>query len=151
MSTYDLLRKFSPDASQMIRYIYFKSMARAEQELSPIKNKLIPLGELGRGFFDATRGVYVAAKEKDKTSFFMKLYRYGDPKNILELAETFKNEAFRPTADDYERGFLICWEIILRTLSSLKEEYPDYPLKDEQQSSQEKTEEIFEVAPQKKG
>lgn len=151
MSTYDLLKKFAPDASQMVRYIYFKSMARAEQELGPIKNKLLPLGELGRGFFDAIRGVYVAAKDKDKASLFVKLYRYGEPKSLLELAENFKNEAFRPTVDDYERGFLICWEIMLRTLSSLKEEYPEYPLKDEQQPSQIKTEEeVFEIAPRKK-
>ncbi|MEM3532508.1 MAG: hypothetical protein QXX14_05165, partial [Candidatus Methanomethyliaceae archaeon] len=56
--------------------------------------------------------------------------------------------------DDYERGFLICWEIMLATLSSLKQEYPDYPLKDEQQQqqpSQSKTEEeVYEVAPRKK-
>jgi hypothetical protein len=152
MSTYDVLRKFAPDASQIVRYVYFKSLARAEQELSPIRNKLLPLGEIGRGFFDAMKGVYVSAKERDKTSFFMKLYRHGDPKEILQMAEKFKNEAFRSTADDYERGFLICWEIMLRTLSSLKEEYPDYPLKDEQpQAAEVKTEEeSFEVAPRKK-
>ncbi|MEM4721485.1 MAG: hypothetical protein QXT73_05430 [Candidatus Methanomethylicaceae archaeon] len=154
MSTYDALRKFAPDASQIVRYVYFKSLARAEQELSPIKYKLAPLGEIGRGFFDAIKGVYVAAKERDKASLFMKLYRHGDPKGILELAEKFKNEAFRSTIDDYERGFLICWEIMLATLSSLKQEYPDYPLKDEQQQqqpSQSKTEEeVYEVAPRKK-
>lgn len=152
MSMYDTLRKFAPEASQIVRYVYFKSLARAEQDLNPIRNKLLPLGEIGRGFFDALKGVYVSAKERDKTSFFMKLYRNGDPKEILEMAEKFKNEAFRSTVDEYERGFLICWEIILRTLSSLKEEYPDYPLKDEQpQTPQVKTEEeVFEVAPRKK-
>jgi len=152
MSTYDQLKKFAPEASQMMRYVYFKSLPRAEQELNPIKNKLLPLGEIGKGFFDAIRGMYVSAKERDKTSFFMKLYRNGDPKMIMEMAEKFKNEAFRPTADDYERGFLICWEIMLRTLSSLKEEYPDYPLKDEQpQAPHVRTEEeTFEVTPRKK-
>lgn len=151
MSTYDMLRKFAPEASQMVRYVYFKSLARAEQELSPIKNKLLPLGEVGRGFFDAIRGVYVSAKERDKTSLFIKLYRHGEPKDILELAEKFKNEAFRPTVDEYERGFLICWEIMLRTLSSLKEQYPEYPMKEEQQPPPEKNEEeVFEVAPRKK-
>ncbi|MGC8936364.1 MAG: hypothetical protein ACP5KV_03240 [Candidatus Methanomethylicaceae archaeon] len=152
MSMYDTLRKFAPEASQIVRYVYFKSLARAEQDLNPIRNKLLSLGEIGRGFFDALKGVYVSAKERDKTSFFMKLYRNGDPKEILEMAEKFKNEAFRSTVDEYERGFLICWEIILRTLSSLKEEYPNYPLKDEQpQAPQVKTEEeVFEVAPRKK-
>lgn len=151
MSTYDMLRKFAPEASQIVRYVYFRSLARAEQELSPVKNKILPLGEVGRGFFDAIRGIYVSAKERDKTSLFIKLYRYGEPKDILELAERFKNEAFRPTVDEYERGFLICWEVILRTLSSLKEQYPEYPMKEEQQPPQEKIDdEVFEVAPRKK-
>ncbi len=151
MSTYDMLRKFAPEASQIVRYVYFRSLARAEQELSPVKNKILPLGEVGRGFFDAIRGIYISAKEKDKTSLFIKLYRYGEPKYILELAEKFKNEAFRPTVDEYERGFLICWEVILRTLSSLKEQYPEYPMKEEQQPPQEKIDdEVFEVAPRKK-
>jgi hypothetical protein len=77
MSMYDTLRKFAPEASQIVRYVYFKSLARAEQDLNPIRNKLLPLGEIGRGFFDALKGVYVSAKERDKTSFFMKLYRNG--------------------------------------------------------------------------
>lgn len=124
----------------------------AEQDLEPIKIKLNSLGESGRGFFDAVRGIYTASKEHDNASFFEKLYRYGDPKEILEASDKFKREAYRSMVDDYERGFLICWEIALKTLAELKEKYPDYPSKDEQQPSNEKVEEEaeYEVAPRKK-
>ena len=153
MSTYDQLHKFSAEASQVVRYVYFRSLVRAEQDLGPIKTKLTPLGEVGRGFFDAVRGIYTASKERDNTSFFVKLYRHGDPKEILAASEKFKKEAYRSTVDDYERGFLICWEIALRTLAELKEKYPDYPLKDEPQPANQKVEveeSAFEVAPRKK-
>jgi hypothetical protein len=124
----------------------------AERDLEPIKTKLTSLGESGRGFFDAIRGIYTASKERDNASYFVKLYRYGDPKEILEGSDKFKREAYRSMVDDYERGFLICWGIGLKTLSELKEKYPDYPLKDEQQPINEKVEEEaeYEVAPRKK-
>lgn len=152
MSTYDQLHKFSAETSQVVRYVYFGSLVRAEQDLGPIRTKLSSLGEVGRGFFDAVRGIYTASKERDNTSFFIKLYRYSDPKEILEASDKFKREAYRSMVDDYERGFLICWEIALRTLAELKEKYPNYPLKDEQQSAKEKVEEEaeYEVAPRKK-
>lgn len=129
MTTYDHLKKLSPIISQLVRYIYFKSFARVEQELPPLKNKLLEFGDLGRGFFDAIKGAYLAMKEKD--AFFTKVYKYEDPNKIEELSESFKNEAFRPTVDDYEKGFLLCWGMILKTLSVLKKEYPEYPLKEE--------------------
>ncbi|MEM4529413.1 MAG: hypothetical protein QXQ52_02660, partial [Candidatus Methanomethylicaceae archaeon] len=108
---------------------YFKNFARVEQELPPLKDKLLEFGDLGKGFFDAIKGAYLAMKEKD--AFFTKVYKYEDFKKIEELSENFKNEAFRPTVDDYEKGFLLCWEMILKTLSMLKKEYPDYPLKED--------------------
>lgn len=153
LSTYDQLHKFSAESSQIVRYVYFRSLVRAEQDLGPIKTKLAPLGEVGRGFFDAIRGIYAASKERDGASFFVKLYRHGDPKEILAASEKFKKEAYRSTVDDYERGFLICWEIALKTLAELKENYPDYPLRDEPQPASQKVEveeAEFEVAPRKK-
>jgi len=149
---YDQLHKFSAETSQVVRYVYFQSFVMAEQDLEPIKTKLNSLGESGRGFSDAVRGIYTASKERDNASFFVKLYRYGDPKEILEASDKFKREAYRSMVDDYERGFLICWGIALRTLAELKEKYPDYPLKDEQQPANRKVEEQadYEVAPRKK-
>lgn len=128
---YDQLRKFSSEISQLVKYIYFNNLVRAEQELVLLKNKLEKFGEIGNGFFNAIKGAYVAMKEKDKIAFFTRVYRYESPEKIRELADNFKNEIFRSTIDDYERGYLLCWEIILRTLSELKEQYPEYLLKEE--------------------
>ncbi len=154
MSTYDALHKYSQEASQIVRYVYFRSLARAEQDLNPLKNKVSQLGEVGRGFFDAIHGIHTAAKERDLSSFFMKLYKYGDPKAITALADIFKQEAYRSTTDDYERGFLIAWEIAAKTLGELKETYPEYPFKDEPQTvaPKKETEEQsdFTVQPRKK-
>ncbi|MCS7097883.1 MAG: hypothetical protein NZ922_02765 [Candidatus Methanomethyliaceae archaeon] len=130
MTSYDQLKRFAPTISQLVRYIYFKSFARIEQDLPSLRNKLLEFGDLGRGFFDAIKGAYLAMKERD--AFLTKIYKYEDPKKIEDMAENFKNEAFRPTVDEYEKGFLLCWEIILKTLSTLKREYPEYPLKDEE-------------------
>jgi hypothetical protein len=153
LSTYDQLHRFSAEISQVVRYVYFRSLVRAEQDLGPIKTKMGPLGEVGRGFFDAIRGVYTASKERDNNSFFVKLYRHGDPKEILEASDKFKREAYRSMVDDYERGFLLCWEIALRTLAELKEKYPEYPLKDEPQPAKQKMEveeTEYEVAPRRR-
>jgi hypothetical protein len=150
---YDQLHKFDKESSQIVRYVYFKSMVRAEQDLAPLKSRTSTLGEGGRGFFDAIRGICTAAKEKDKSSLFVKLYRGSSPKDISELSERFKQEAYRPTTDEYERGYLIAWEIALKILSELKENYPDYPLKDEQNAQPSKAEgeeADFEVKPRKK-
>ncbi len=153
MSMYDHLHKFDRESSQIVRYVYFKSLVRAEQDLAPLKTKAIPLGEGGRGFYDALMGIYTAVREKDRSSLFVKLYRAGDPKEISALSDKFKQEAYRPTTDEYERGFLIAWEIALKMLSELKQNYPDYPLKDEQPaqtSSVEGDESTFEIKPRKK-
>ncbi|MCQ5376756.1 MAG: hypothetical protein NO516_01755 [Candidatus Methanomethylicia archaeon] len=153
MSTYDMLHKYSKEASQIVRFVYFRSLPRAEQELPPMKNKLSGLGEVGRGFYDALRGIYTAAKDRDLSSYFMKLYRHGDPDQISSLSDRFKQDAYRSTTDEYERGYLIAWEIAMKTLSDLKREYPDYPMKDEpQQPLVEKAEEQsdFDVQPRKK-
>ncbi len=153
MSTYDLLHKFETEVSQIVRYVYFRSLPRAEQDLSVLKNKLSGTGELGRGFYDAVRGIYNCAKERDLASLYIKLYRKGTPQEISALSERFKNEAYRPTIDEYERGFLIAWEIAAKTLSLLKESYPEYPLSGEpevKRKQQEADDEVFEVAPRKK-
>jgi len=150
---YDSLQKFSSDSSQIVRYVYFRSLARAEQELAPMKTKTSALGDAGRGYFDALRGVYAASKERDRSSFFVKLYRKADPKDIAALVGQFRREAYRPTIDEYERGFLIAWETILKSLSELKEKYPEYPLNDEQPAVKAKAEESesdVEVKPRKK-
>lgn len=150
---YDQLHKFDKESSQIVRYVYFKSLVRAEQDLSPLKSRTSSLGEGGRGFYDALRGIYVATREKDRSSLFVKLYRGSSPKDISTLSERFKQEAYRPTTDEYERGFLIAWEIALKMLSELKESYPDYPLKDEQtaQAAKAEGEDMdFEVKPRKK-
>ncbi|MCC6013225.1 MAG: hypothetical protein LM593_02555 [Candidatus Verstraetearchaeota archaeon] len=125
-NNYDQLIKFSYEISQLVKYIYFNNLARAEEELIQLKNKLEKFGEMGNGFFNAIKGIYIAMKEKDKIAFFTRIYQYETPEKIREIANNFKNEMFRPTIDDYERGFLLCWEIILRTLSELKEKYPEY-------------------------
>jgi hypothetical protein len=154
LSTYDALHKFSQEASQIVRYVYFRSLPRAEQDLNPMKSKLSALGEVGRGFYDAIHGIHTAAKERDFSSFFMKLYRHGDPKAIMALSDKFKQEAYRSTTDDYERGFLIAWEIAAKMLAELKESYPEYPLKDEPQAAVQRTEaeeqSYFTVQPRKK-
>jgi hypothetical protein len=154
MSVYDALHKHEAAASQTVRYVYFKSLPRAEQDLQPLRQKVLALGEPGRGFYDAMRGIYTSAKERDLSSLFMKLYRQSSPAEISALSETFRKEAYRTTTDDYERGFLIAWEIASKTLSELKSSYPDYPLKDEQ-PAENKTPEAedtvsFDVAPRKK-
>lgn len=153
MSTYDWLHRFEAEVSQIVRYVYFRSLPRAEQDLSVLKNRLGGGGEVARGFYDAVRGIYTAAKERDSASLFMKLYRKASPQEISGLSGKFKAEAFRQTTDDYERGFLIAWEIAAKTLSLLKEEYPDYPTKEEipeKRTEQKKDGEEFEVAPRKK-
>ena len=153
MSMYDQLHKFDRESSQIVRYVYFKSLVRAEQDLTPLKSKTSGLGEGGRGFYDALRGIYTAVREKDRSSLFVKLYRGAAPKDISTLSEKFKQEAYRPTTDEYERGFLIAWEIALKMLSELKESYPDYPLKDEQPAPStvvEGDDSAFEVKPRKK-
>jgi len=153
LSTYDHLQKFSAESSQIVRYVYFRSLARAEQDLAPLKTKVLTLGEAGRGFYDALKGIFTASKERDKSSFFVKLYRQGEPKGIAAMADKFKQEAYRPTTDDYERGYLIAWEMALRTLSELKEKYPEYPERDEDLPSTKKSEvedSYFEVKPRKK-
>jgi hypothetical protein len=154
LSTYDALHKLSSEASQIVRFVYFRSLPRAEQDLGPMKNKLGQLGDVGRGFYDSMRGVYTAAKEKDTSSFFIKLYRNSDPKDILLLSDKFKQEAYRMTTDDYERGFLIGWEIISKTLSELKTAYPEYPLKDivttPSNTGEAEEQSDFEVQPRKK-
>ena len=154
MSMYDALHKHEAVASQTIRYVYFRSLPRAEQDLQPLRQKILALGESGRGFYDALRGIYTSAKERDLSSLFMKLYRQGSPNEIAGLSEKFRKEAYRTTTDEYERGFLIAWEIASKTLSELKSSYPDYPLKDEQQTETKKPESddsvSFDVAPRKK-
>ncbi len=159
MSMYDALHKLSPEASQIVRFVYFRSLARAEQDLGPVKTKLSPMGEAGRGFFDALRGIYIASKERDGSSLFVKLYLNGEPKEIAQLSEKFKQEAYRATVDDYERGFLIAWEIAAKALSELKESYPDYPKEDQAKpkaapaasgSGPDLEESGYEVMPRKK-
>ncbi|MEN3006474.1 MAG: hypothetical protein ABC596_05060 [Candidatus Methanosuratincola petrocarbonis] len=153
MSTYDLLHKFEAEASQIVRYVYFRSLPRAEQDLSVLKNKLNGTGELGRGFYDAIRGIYNCARERDLASLYIKLYRKGTAQEISALSDRFRNEAYRPTIDDYERGFLIAWEIAAKTLAFLKENYPEYPLNSEPQEKkkqQEAGDDAFVVAPRKK-
>ncbi len=154
MSMYDALHKHEAAVSQAVRYVYFGSLPRAEQDLQPLKPKVLALGELGRGFFDALRGIHTAAKEKDTTSLFMKLYKQATPNEILALSEKFKKEAYRTTTDEYERGFLIAWEIASKTLSELKTSHPDYPNKDEKQvdSTKQEPEDAvsFDVVPRKK-
>ncbi len=154
MSMYDQLHRLDKESSQIVRYVYFRSLVRAEQDLPPLKTKATPLGEGGRGFYDAIRGIYTAAREKDRSSLFVKLYRGSSPQDILGLSERFKQEAYRPTTDEYERGYLIAWETALRVLSDLKEKYPDYPLKDEQgaatPSIADGDEGNFEIKPRKK-
>lgn len=153
MSMYDQLHKYDRESSQIVRYVYFKSLVRAEQDLAPLKTKTAALGEGGRGFYDALKGIYTAVREKDRSSLFVKLYRGGDPKEISALSEKFRQEAYRPTTDEYERGFLIAWEIALNMLSELKQNYPDYPLKDEQPApatAAEGDESAFEIKPRKK-
>lgn len=154
MSMYDALHKHEAAVSQTVRYVYFGSLPRAEQDLQPLKPKVLALGELGRGFYDALRGIHTSAKEKDATSLFMKLYKQGAPKDILALSDRFKKEAYRTTTDEYERGFLIAWEIASKTLSELKTSHPDYPNRDEQQAASAKQEPedavTFDVAPRKK-
>lgn len=150
---YDLLHKFDRESSQIVRYVYFRSLVRAEQDLVPMKSKTSGLGEGGRGFYDALRGIYTAARERDRSSLFVKLYRGSAPKEIMALSERFKQEAYRPTTDEYERGYLIAWETALKVLSELKGSYPDYPLKDEQAAAVSKAEgeeTDFEVKPRKK-
>ncbi len=150
---YDQLHKLDRESSQIVRYVYFKSLVRAEQDLAPLKSKTAGFGEGGRGFYDAVRGIYTAARERDNSSLFVKLYRGGDPGGILALSERFKQEAYRSTTDEYERGFLIAWEIALRMLSELKANYPDYPLKDEQPAAApvaEGDDSSFEIKPRKK-
>lgn len=153
MSMYDQLHKFDKESNQIVRYVYFKSLVRAEQDLAPLKSKTQGLGEGGRGFHDALRGIYTAVREKDRSSLFVKLYRAGDPKEISSLSEKFKQEAYRPTTDEYERGFLIAWEIALKVLSELKANYPDYPLQDEQPAQRpaaDGEDAAFEIRPRKK-
>lgn len=153
MSSYDQLHKFTSESTQIVRYVYFRSFARAEQDMAPLKTKITPLGEVGRGFFDALRGVFTASKERDRSSLFVKLYRSGDPKDITALSDKFKQEAYRPTTDEYERGFLVAWEIVLKTLAELKASYPEYPLKDEQPTGIQRAEEEdaeYEIKPRKK-
>ncbi|MDI9643982.1 MAG: hypothetical protein QFX35_02040 [Candidatus Verstraetearchaeota archaeon] len=153
MSSYDTLHRFEAEVSQIVRYVYFRSLPRAEQDLSVLRNKLASLGEMGRGFYDAVRGIYVSSKERDQTSLYMKLYKRGVPQEIRTMSEKFKGEAYRSTVDEYERGFLIAWEISAKELAFLKENYPDYPLKEEGEQSkaqQPKAEEAYEVAPRKK-
>lgn len=153
MSTYDRLQKFSSESCQIVRYIYFRSLVRAEQDLSPLKTKALALGETGRGFYDALRGIYTASRGRDRSSFFMKLYRQGEPKDIVAMSERFRQEAYRSTTDDYERGYLLAWEMALRTLGELKEKYPEYPLKEEQPAEAAVSggeESDFEVKPRKK-
>lgn len=153
MSTYDTLHRFEAEVSQIVRYVYFRSLPRAEQDLSVLKNKMNGIGEIGRGFYDAVRGIYVSSKERDPASLYMKLYRKGSPQEIKGLSEKFKGEAYRATVDEYERGFLIAWEISARELALLKENYPEYPLKvegDQEKSKQIKADDAYEVAPRKK-
>jgi len=153
LSSYDQLHKFTSESSQIVRYVYFRSFARAEQDMGPLKTKVTPLGEVGRGFFDALRGVYTASKERDRSSLFVKLYRNGDPKDITTLSDKFKQEAYRPTTDEYERGFLVAWEIALKTLAELKASYPEYPLKDEQPARTQPVEAEdadYEIKPRRK-
>lgn len=153
MSMYDQLHRYEKESAQIVRYLYFKSFVRAEQDLAPLKSKTSPLGEGGRGFYDALRGIYTAARERDRSSLFVKLYRGGTPKEISELSERFKQEAYRPTTDEYERGYLIAWEIALKMLAELKEGYPEYPLKEEQaaQAPKDESEEAdFEIKPRKR-
>ncbi len=148
-----MLHKFETEVSQIVRYVYFRSLPRAEQDLSVLKNRLNGTGEIGRGFYDAVRGIYNCAREKDPASLYVKLYKKGSAQEINALSEKFRNEAYRPTIDDYERGFLIAWEIAAKTLAFLKENYPEYPLKDEPQEKrrqQESSDDAFEVAPRKK-
>ena len=137
-----------------MRFVYFRSLPRAEQDLVPLKTKLSNLGEVGRGFYDALRGINSAAKEREASSLFMKLYRYADPEEIQVFSSRFKQEAYRSTTDDYERGFLIAWEIASKTLADLKKNYPDYPIKDEPQSTIRKDDaeeqSVFEVKPRKR-
>ena len=150
---YDQLKKFSQESSQIVRYVYFKSFVRADQDLAPLRSKTASLGEGGRGFYDAIRGIYTATRERDRSSLFVKLYRSSEPKEISSLSEKFRQEAYRPTTDEYERGYLIAWEIALKTLSELKGSYPDYPLRDEQAAEPPKAEgdeTDFEIKPRKK-
>jgi hypothetical protein len=153
LSSYDQLHKFTSESTQIVRYVYFRSFARSDQDMVPLKTKVIPLGEVGRGFFDALRGVITASKERDRSALFVKLYRNGDPKDIIALSEKFKQEAYRPTTDEYERGFLVAWEIALKTLAELKANYPEYPLKDEQpaRTQQAEAEDAeYEIKPRKR-
>jgi hypothetical protein len=153
LSSYDRLQKFRSESCQIVRYVYFRSLVRAEQDLSPMKTKALALGEIGRGFYDALRGIYTASKERDRSAFFVKLYRQGEPKEIVAFSERFRQEAYRSTTDDYERGFLLAWEMALKTLGELKEKYPEYPLKEEQQTgshSSDGDEPDYEVKPRKR-
>ncbi len=154
MSTYDALHKHEATVSQTVRYVYFRSLPRVEQDLQPLRQKVSALGESGRGFYDAVRGIYTSAKENDPSSLFMKLYKQGNPDQIAALSEKFRKEAYRTTTDDYERGFMIAWEIASKTLSELKSSYPEYPLKDERQADIKSPESddspSFDVAPRKK-
>jgi len=123
-AVFDKLKRLRSEAMQYSRYIYFRSLSAAEDTLRSIKSKVESLGEAGRGFYDALNGLYVAITSDDRNTFYYKLYYDSSPDDVESYKDKLLNEAYRETADEYERGFTLAWEAILSQLAELKRQYP---------------------------
>jgi len=155
-SVFDKLKRLRNEAMQYSRYIYFRSLSAAEDMLRSIRSKVEALGDAGKGFYDALNGLFVAITSDDKNTFYHKLYYESG----LEETESYKakllDEAYRETADEYERGFLLAWEAVLSELSELKRQYPpkmekpQEPLLSRSVTEMLKSDENVEIKPRRK-
>lgn len=123
-SDFEKLKSLRSLAARFARYIYFRSMSSANSTLAEIAKKTSNLGEAGKGFYDALRGIQVAVASNDQNSFYIRLYKRAKPSEIEKLRDKFTAEMLRETADAYERGYTLAWSIVLETLAKLKAIHP---------------------------
>jgi len=131
-SDFEKLKSLKSLASRFARYIYFRSMSSANSALAEVARRTSKLGDAGRGFYEALRGIQLAVASFDQNSFYLRLYKYAEPSEIEALRDKFTAEILRETADAYERGYALAWSIVLETMAKLKVSHPPEELASQQ-------------------